>query len=59
MAMYFNSTNGIAKGNKNSNSPVALFIIVCKDINCFLDTYPHMILLILINAITLPHIHNH
>ena len=36
-----------------------MFIVVCKDINCFLETYPHMILLILITAITLPHIHSH
>ena len=59
MAVYFNSTKDIVKGNRNSSSPVALFIIVCKDINCFLETYPHMILLILITAITPPHIHNH
>ena len=59
MAMYFNSKKGIVKGNKNRRSPVTLFIIVCKDINCFLETYPHMILLILITAITPPHIHNH
>ena len=36
-----------------------MFIIVCKDINCFLETYPSMILLILITAIIPPHIHNH
>ena len=59
MAVYFNSTKDTVKGNKNRRSPVTLFIIVCKDINCFLETYPHMILLILITAITPPHIHNH
>ena len=36
-----------------------MFIVVCKDINCFLETYPHMILLILITAIVPNHIHNH
>ena len=59
MAVYFNSMKDIVKGNRNSSSPVALFIIVCKEINCFIETYPHMILLILITVITLPHIHNH
>ena len=59
MAMYGNSAKDTVKGNRNRRSPVTLFIIVCKDINCFLETYPHMILLILITAITPPHIHNH
>ena len=59
MAAYFKSTKDIVKGNMNSSSPVALFINVCRDINCFLETYPKMMLLILISAITLPHIHNH
>ena len=59
MAMYFNSKKDMAKGNRKSSSPVALFIIVCRDINCFLETYPHIILLILIIAIAPPHIHNH
>ena len=36
-----------------------MFIVVCKDINCFFKTYPHRILLILIAAITHTHIHNH
>ena len=42
MAMYFNSTKDIIKGNRNSSSPVALFIIVCRDKNCFLEIYPHL-----------------
>ena len=36
-----------------------MFMIVWKDINCFLEIYPRMILLTLITAITPPHIHNH
>lgn len=59
MAMYFNSTKDIVKGNRNSSSPVTLFIIVCKDINCFLEIYPHIILLILTTAIKPLHIHNY
>ena len=59
MAVYFSSMKDIVKGNRNSISPVALFINVCRDINCFLETYPHMMLLILISAITAPHIHKH
>ena len=59
MAMYFNSTKDTVKGHRNRSSPVTLFITVCKDINCFLETYPHMILLILITAIRPPHIHSH
>ena len=59
MATYFDSAKDIVKGNRNRSSPVTLFIIVCKDINCFIETYPHMILPILITAITPPHIHNH
>ena len=59
MAMCFNSAKDIVKGHRNRRSPVTLFKNVCKDKNCFSKTYPHMILLILITAITPPHIHNH
>ena len=59
MAVYFNSKKDMVKGRRNSSSPVALFAIVCMEINCFVETYPHMILLILIAAITPPQIHNH
>ena len=59
MAVYFNATKDIVKGSRNSRSPVTLFIIVCREINCFLQTYPHIILPILIIAIIPPQIHNH
>ena len=59
MAMYVHSVTDIVKGIKNRRNPVTLFIIVCKDINCFLETYPNTILLVLIAAIALPQIHNH
>ena len=57
--LYFKSTNDIINGNRNNKNPVTLFIIVCKDINCFLQAYPNMILAILIIAIKTPHIHNY
>ena len=59
MELYCNSTKENVRGKRNNNSPVILFIAVCRDTNCFLEAYPHMILLILISAITAPHTHNH
>ena len=59
MAVYLNSVKETVKGKRNNNKPVTLFISVCRDINCFFKTYPHMILPILIIAIAPTHIHNH
>ena len=59
MALYWGSMKDIVKGNRNSSSPVSLFIIVCTDINAFLEINPIKILPILIIAMTPPHIHNH
>ena len=36
MAVCFSSTKGIVKGNRNSSSPVTLFIIVCRDISKYI-----------------------
>ncbi len=58
MELYFDSTKDKVKGKRNNNNPVILFIAVCRAINCFLEAYPHMKLLILIAAITPTHIHN-
>ena len=59
IAVYFNSTKDIEKGKRNNSSPVTLFIIVCRDINCFFETNPQTILQIFIIAMMPPHIHNH
>ena len=57
--LYFTSIKDNVKGKRNNNNPVILFIIECRDISCFLEAYPKMILLILITAMPPPHIHNH
>ena len=59
MALHFKSVKDIVKAHRNRRSPVVLFIIVCKDINCFWETYPHRIVPILIAAIAPPHSHSH
>ena len=59
MELYFHSTKDKVRGRRNNNNPVILFITVCRDINCFFETYPHGILLILMAAITPTQIHNH
>ena len=59
MAVYFNSAKETVNGKRNSSSPVALFIVVCRDRNVFWETYPKTILMILIIAMRLPQIHNH
>ena len=57
MAENFKFTKDIVKGKRNKRNPVTLFIIEWKATNFFLQTNPKMILVILISAITLPHIH--
>ena len=59
MKLKFTSEKGNVKGKRNNNNPVILFIIVCRDTNCFLETYPQIILPILIIAIVTPHPHSH
>lgn len=55
-ALYFSSMKNNVKGNKNSNSPVILFITVCSTINLFLQINPDITFMILIIAITRIHI---
>ena len=59
MELYFNSKKDNVRGRKNNNRPVILFMIVCRAMNCLVETYPQMILPILTIAIKPNHIHNH
>ena len=42
IALYFNSIQIKDKGNRNNNTPVALFKSVCSTINLFVRTNPHI-----------------
>ena len=59
IALYFNSIQIKDKGNRNNNTPVALFKSVCSTINLFVRTTPQITVTILIPPITTIQIHNH
>ena len=59
MAVYFSSRKEMVKGNRNSRSPVILFMTVWMERNVHLETYSQMILPILIIAMAPPQIHSH
>ena len=58
IALYWSSIKNDVKGNKNSNNPVTLFIMVCSTTNLFLQTNPDAILMSLMIAITVIHIYS-
>ena len=57
MALYLNSTQNKAKGNKNNNTPVHLFKRVCSTTSLFLCINPNITFATFIPAIKIIQIH--